>query len=60
MHRWVFGVWDCVLTEEDATYIQKYQDHGWWSKIMTPTIEECRVIQRAKWLARYDPSKDNS
>ena len=49
-HEWVLGGWDCLLSEEDATYLQPHQNYGCWSKIMIPTIEECKAILRAKRL----------
>jgi hypothetical protein len=47
-HGWVFGEWDCVLSLEDAAYVQPYQNYGSWSKIVNPTIEQCKSIIRAK------------
>jgi hypothetical protein len=43
-------VWDCLLTEEDAAYVQPHQNYGIWSKIINPTIEECKSLLRAKQL----------
>ena len=51
-YGWVIGEWDCILTEEDAAYVQPYQNYGSWSKIITPTIEECKSLLRAKELER--------
>ena len=39
-HGWVLGEWDCLLSEEDAAYVQPHQNYGSWSKIIQPTIEE--------------------
>nr|WP_292162779.1 hypothetical protein [Butyrivibrio sp.] len=49
-HGWVLGEWDCLLTEEDAAYVQPHQNYGSWSKIVNPTIEECKSLLRAKQL----------
>ena len=49
-HGWVFGEWDCLLTEEDVAYVQPYQNYGIWNKIITPTIEQCKSILKAKHL----------
>ena len=49
-YGWVLGEWDCLLTEEDAAYVQSHQDYGIWSKIITPTIEECKSLLKAKRL----------
>lgn len=49
-HEWVLGEWDCVLTEEDAAYVQPYQNYGIWSKKVNPTIEDCKSLLRAKHL----------
>lgn len=49
-HGWVLGEWDCLLTEEDAAYVQPHQNYGSWSKIINPTIEECRSLLRARQL----------
>lgn len=47
-HGWVIGEWDCILTEEDAAYIQEHERYGWWSKIVNPTKEDIESQQRAK------------
>ena len=44
------GEWDCLLTEEDVAYVQPHQNYGSWSKIVNPTIEECKSLLRAKQL----------
>lgn len=49
-HGWVLGEWDCLLTEEDAAYVQPHQNYGIWSKIINPTIEEYKSLLRAKQL----------
>ena len=49
-HGWVSGGWDCLLTEEDAAYVQPHQNYGSWSKIVNPTIEECKSTLKAKQL----------
>lgn len=49
-HGWVLGEWDCLLSEEDAAYVQPHQNYGSWSKIIKPTIEECKSILKAKQL----------
>lgn len=49
-HGWVLGEWDCLLTEEDAAYVQPHQNYGSWSKIVNPTIEEGKSLLRAKQL----------
>ena len=49
-HGWVLGEWDCLLSEEDAAYVQPHQNYGSWSKIIQPTIEECKSILKAKQL----------
>ena len=41
-HGWVLGEWDCLLTEEDAAYVQPHQNYGSWSKIFNLTIKECK------------------
>lgn len=46
----MLGEWDCLLTEEDAAYVQLHQNYGSWSKIVNPTIEECKSLLRAKQL----------
>ena len=46
----MLGEWDCLLTEEDAAYVQPYQNYGNWSKIINLTIEECKSLLRAKQL----------
>ena len=46
----MLGEWDCLLTEEDAAYVQPHQNYGSWSKIINPTIEECKSILKAKRL----------
>ena len=47
---WVLGEWDCLLTEEDAAYVQPHQNYGSWNKIINPTIKECRSLLRARQL----------
>ena len=49
-HGWVLGEWDCLLTEEDAAYVQPHQNYVIWSKIVNPTIEDCKAIIRAREL----------
>lgn len=51
-HGWVLGEWVCLLSEEDAAYVQPHQKHGYWSKIINPTIEERESLLRAKQLAK--------
>ena len=41
-HGWLLGEWDCLLTEEDAAYVQPHQNYGNWSKIFNLTIKECK------------------
>ena len=53
MHGWVLGEWDCVLSKEDAEYVYPYQNYGIWSKIVIPTIEDCKSLIRAKQLRDY-------
>ena len=50
MHGWVFGEWDCVLNIEDATYVYPHQNYGIWSKIVIPTIEDCKSLVKARLL----------
>ena len=49
-HGWVLGEWDCLLTEKDAAYVQPHQNYGSWSKIVNPTIEDCKEIIKAREL----------
>ncbi len=49
-HGWVFGEWDCLLTEKDAAYVQPHQNYGSWSKIVNPTIGYYKAIIRAREL----------
>lgn len=49
-HGCVLGEWDCLLSEEDAAYVQPHQNYGSWSKIIQPTIEECKSTLKAKQL----------
>lgn len=49
-HGWVLGEWDCLLSEEDAAYVQPYQRYGIWSKIINPTKEELDSFARAKQI----------
>ena len=45
LQQWIFE-----LTEEDAAYVQPHQNYGSWSKIINPTIKECRSLLRARQL----------
>ena len=32
------------------TYVQPYQNYGIWSKIINPTIDQCKSLLKAKYL----------
>lgn len=48
--------WDFVVTEDDATYLQQHLEDGSWSEIMIPTIEDLRMMRRARLLMEYGAS----
>ena len=48
---WGFDSWGCILTEEDADYVQKNGGRDYfWGKIVNPTFEDRVALWRGKRL----------